>query len=647
MDIIKKIFNLHHNELLTKINNIISESEKMIENILNILNNNLQDNEKIKLLIEDTFLFDTYYGVINTKILLAESNDELKSLLMAETKLKNYNTNFNKNKNLLDLIINLIKTTNDEYNKIFLAKMGQSIEKFGTRFNNVEKISKILIQLEQTENNILTNIEKPLNIKLDRQKLDAHSDSIMSTVYNDLNNVRINKKIYYYLLKKISDKKLRNDISDKFMKKFINILPLAGKLIILRDAYAKNLGNNNFYELISGKSTEETNNIHELIKDLNSQIDEKFNIIVFGLKSNNNYTDKINLNDIIHLLNKFDVDIKIKPIEIMQIVMFTIQKKFNLEFKYSNVDSLNKYSNCIEIYDQQKKLRGYIHVDLLSRETKNINQVTVIKLNNQYKENLPNVYLLGCYSDLEKNYCNYSDLVIMFREFGNILMNIFALTPNGINEVDVEIYNFIPDFMEFLAYDNFVLDLVCTKLYGNDKNNIKRIKNIKIYKSYERIINLKIKCLHTLFDNIVHVSDSLINEIKKCELEDIKTKLLQLYNKIFCDIFQKQKNIIHLDYNLITPQIIYNLIDGNQGLIFGSIISYILAFNCYDIITKSQNNTFNFIIELLENKNYSYKQTILNFISDKNIDYYTYFLKNCLDIDDEENYYEEETISHT
>jgi len=643
MDIIKKIFNLHHNDLLTKINNIISESEKMIENILN---NQISDQDKIRLLIEDTFLFDTYYGVINIKILLAESNDELKSLIMTETKLKNYNINFNKNKKLLDLIINLIKTTDDQYDKIFLAKMGQSIEKFGTRCDNVDKISKILIQLEQTENNILNSIEKPLVIKLDRNKIDAQSDSIMSSVYNDLNNVQINKKIYYYLLKKISDKKLRNEISDKFIKKFINILPLAGKLIVLRNVYSKNLDNNNFYELISGKSQDETDNIHELIMDLNTKIDEKFNLILHNLKLTNNYLDKININDIIYLLNKFEIDIKIKPIEIMQIVMFTIQKKFNLEFKYSDVESLNKYANCIEVYDSNKKLRGYIHIDLLARDTKNINQITVIKLNNQYKENLPNVYLLGYYSDLEKNSCTYTDMVVMFREFGNVLMNIFAITPNGISELDVEIYNFIPDFMEFLAYDDFVLELTCNKLYGNDnKNNLKKIKNIKIYKNYEIIINLKIKCLYALFDNIVHVSDNLINEIKKCELEDIKTKLLQLYNKIFNDIFQNQKHIMNLDFNLIMPQIIYNLIDGNQGLIFGSIISYILAFNCHDIMKKSSSN--NFIIELLENKNYSYKQTILNYISNRNIDYYTYFLKNCLDISEEENYYEEETERKT
>lgn len=641
MDIIKRIFNLDHNELLIKINNLISESDKMVERLLQ--DNILKNEDKIKLLIEDTFIFDTYYGIINLKLLVAESNDEIANLSIAETKLKNYNIKFNKNKELLELIIVLIKETENNYDKIFLAKMGQSFEKFGTRFDNVDKISNILIQLEQTENAIFTNIEKPVQMKIDRKRIDARSESIMSSVYNDMdNNVKITKKIYYYLLKKISDKNIRTELEDKFIKKFIQILPLAGKLLVLRNAYSKNLGYDNFYDMISGKSNEETENIQQLIIDLNSKIDDKFTLILNNIRNINgiNNNNKIDFNDIIYLLNKIDLDIKLKPIDIMQIVMFTIQKKFNLEFKYSQIDGLNKYSNCIEIYDSTKKLRGYLHIDLLQRNTKKINQITVIKLNNQYKENLPNVYLLGCYSDLEKNNCNISDMVAMFKEFGNVLMNIFAITPNGINELDVEMYNFIPDFMEFFAYDDFVLSVMCSKIFDDKVNIQKKIKNIKIQRNYEIIINLKIKCLNILFDNVIHSSNELINDIKKSELEEIKIKLLNLYNKIYSDVFDKQKNILKQNHNYINPQIIYNLIDGNHGLLFGSILSYILAFNCQHMLKNT--NTNNFIIELLENKDFSYKKTILNFVSNSNTDYYKYFLKNCLDIDDDENYYDDE-----
>jgi hypothetical protein len=223
-------------------------------------------------------------------------------------------------------------------------------------------------------------------------------------------------------------------------------------------------------------------------------------------------------------------------------------------------------------------------------------------------------------------------------------MNIFALTPNGINEMDIEMYNFIPDFMEFFAYDDFVLSVMCSKIFDDKVNIQKKIKNIKIQRNYEIIINLKIKCLNILFDNVIHSSNELINDIKKSELEEIKIKLLNLYNKIYSDVFDKQKNILKQNLNYINPQIIYNLIDGNHGLLFGSILSYILAFNCQHMLknTNANANINNFIIELLENKDFSYKKTILDFVSNSNTDYYKYFLKNCLDIDDEENYYDEE-----
>jgi len=197
--------------------------------------------------------------------------------------------------------------------------MGQSFEKFGTRFDNVDKISNILIQLEQTENAIFTNIEKPVQMNIDRKRIDARSESIMSSVYNDHdNNVKITKKIYYYLLKKISDKNIRTELEDRFIKKFTQILPLAGKLLVLRNAYSKNLGYDNFYDMVSGKSNEETENIQQLIIDLNSKIDNKFTLILNNIRNiggvNNN---KIDFNDIIYLLNKIDLDIKLKPIDIM------------------------------------------------------------------------------------------------------------------------------------------------------------------------------------------------------------------------------------------------------------------------------------------------------------------------------------------
>jgi len=51
-----------------------------------------------------------------------------------------------------------------------------------------------------------------------------------------------------------------------------------------------------------------------------------------------------------------------------------------------------------------------------------------------------------------------------------------------------------------------------------------------------------------------------------------------------------------------------------------------------------------FLNKLLENKEYSYKKNIIDFISNNNIDYFKLFTEKCLDIiEDNNNLYDEQT----
>lgn len=621
MEFIKNIIDLNNNDIVKFFENLILKSDNDLQKILTT---NMNDNLKIKILIENTYIFDTYTGGINLISLITKDNNIYWK--KAEVLIHDYNVRFNTNKELLNLIIKLIEKTNDKYEKIFLAKMGKSMEKYGTVNENTERVSKILLQLEQTENNIYNLIEKSIKLKIDRTKIDARSESIMSTVYPDKNDsIQINKKTFYYLIKKLKDKNIRKEVEDQYNKKYIDMLPLIGKLLLLRNVYAKSLNFNNYYEFCSEKTNEETDELQNLITDLNDKLDSSFGKIIKELKDIIK-KDKITFNDIIYTIELIRPDIKLKPIEVLQYVMITIQKKFNIEFKSSKTYSINKFSNCIEVYNNKKILKGYLFIDLIKRENKNVNQTTVIKLNNHYGNNLPSVYLMSSYSDLEKEMCTYSELVNMFREFGNVLINIFAYTPNGISEIDIEIYNFIPDIMEFLAYDDFILDLICKKLYGTNFNKKKR--EIKLLRRLELIVNLKLKCANALFDNIVHSSSTLIDKIKKSELEEIKTILIDLNYKIMNDIFGKHFENIDINKNYILSSVINNLINGNQGFIYGTILSIILAFNAYTLIDSND-----FITKLLENKEYSYRKMILEFVSNLNHDYYTEFLVKCLNIE--------------
>ncbi len=639
MDIIRTIIELDNNhiDLIDHIESLILKSDHDIKNIIDC-KTVIDDKSKIKILIENTFLYDTYLGGINLMSII--SYDKVSLWKRAEALINNYNIKFNTNKELLKLIIKLIEKTDDKYEKIFLAKMGKSMEKYGTVGDNTDHITRILLQLEQTENNIFNIIEKPIKLKIDRNQIDARSESIMSSVYpNKTSDIYINKKSYYYLIKKLKNKNIRKDLEDQYINKYTNMLPLIGKLLLLRYVYSKALNFNNFYDLCSDKTQEETEELQGLITDLNKKLDDPFRKIIIELKTILK-KDKMSFNDIIYSIELIRPEIKLKPIEVLQYVMIVIQKKFNIEFKSSEQKSLNKFSNCIEVYDTSKKLKGFIFVDLLKRANKNISQTTVIKLNNQYGDNLPSVYLMSSYNDLEKESCTFSELVNMFREFGNILINLFAYTPNGINEIDIEIYNFVPDIMEFLAYDDFTLDLVCQKIFGDNSNKKKR--DIKLLRRLELIVNLKIKCAGALFDNVVHNSDSLIKNIKKSELEQIKSIITGLHYKIMKDIFGNHEDILELRQDYVLPSFINNLANGNQGYIYGTILSMILAYNAYNLIIS--NKSSNFIGKLLENKEYSYRKMILEFVSELNHDYYTQFLIKCLNIEiRKENSYDDYT----
>ena len=631
MDLIKTIINLNNNDVIGFFEKIILKSDNDIDKIINT---NMTSNAKIKTLIENTYLIDTYTSCINLMNILTRDNSNFKR---AEIMIQEHNIKFNTNKQLLDLIIKLIDNTNNKYDKIFLAKMGKSMEKYGTVGKKISRITKILLQLEQTENNLYNLVEKSIKLKIDKSKIDAGTETIMSSVYSDTNNtIQINKKTFYYLMKKLRDKNLRSELEEQYNKKYTNLLPLIGKLLLLRNTYAKELNYDNYYELCSEKTSDETTELQNLISDLNDKLDNSFGKIVSQLRDIIK-KEKICFNDIIYAIELIKPDIKLKPIEILQYVMVTIQKKFKIEFKSSKAFVLNQYSNCIEVYDNNKILKGYIFIDLLKRDTKNINQTTVIKLNSQYENNLPSVYLASSYSDLEKEICTYSELVNMFREFGNVLINIFAYTPNGINEIDIEIYNFVPDIMEFLAYDDMVLEMVCKKVYG-DNYKCKK-KNIILMRRLELIVNLKLKCANALFDNVIHSSDSLIDKMKKSELEELKSILLELNNKVMNDIFGKHNDVININKNYIFPSVINNLINGNQGYVYGTILSIILAYNAYILIESND-----FFIKLLENKEYSYRKMILDFISNLNHDYYTEFLSKCLNIETQKvNAYDEAT----
>ena len=630
MDIINKLNRLSHNELNQKIEILISKS---IDTRKIISEDTTSNENKIKLLVNDTFTFNLYSSCIYL-LELKETNKEAKLFYeKIGNVLKEYNISYNADINLLKSILKMCTESNNPDVKFFLLRNIKSMEKYGTCNNNHKKILQLLTNIEQTESIIINILDKPLKINIDRNKIDAKSESIVSSVYpNKQNIILIDKNKYYYLVKKISDRNVRIHLEKQYMKRYNELLPAISKLIISRDLYAKLLGYDSFYRFTSNKSDEDTDNLKIMLKDLNDKLDFQLKSTFNTIKNLTNIKEQLTLSDIIFGLNKFFPDIKLKPLDIFQIAFIHIQNKFKIRFSESKVKPLNKDCNPIEIFDSNNKLRGYLFLDLL-KGNKKINQLSLLKLSTGYGENLPVLYLIGAYTDLEKPICTYSDVVTIFRELGHVINNIFIYTPLGISEDFVELINFLPDLLEYMAYDPVVI-----KSLIKEKNYVKQILKAR---EHEILINLKLKCINVLFDSIIHSSKEFLDIIKKDNDSNSSNIMLDLYKKVFTDVFQKLSDQVDCNLTFILPSVIHNIINGQQSLIYGNILSTILAYNAYEYI--SNNSQTISIFELLENKNYSYKTNLIKFIMTINEDYYKNFLSGCLKIKDVSlnNYFDE------
>ncbi len=603
------------------IENLISKS---IDTRRLICENKTSDDNKIKLLVNDTFSFNLCMSCLFLLELKSNNKTEKELYITLSKKLKDYNLLYNTDINLLKVSLELCKKIEDVDKKFFLLRTIKSMEKFGTCSKDYKKIYSLLKNIEITENLINDILEKPLKINIDRNKIDAQSESIVSSVYpNKQNLIYIDKNKYYYLVKKISERNVRTYLEKQYMQRYNELLPAITKLIISRNIYSELLGYDSFYKFCSNKTDEDTENLKVMLKDLNEKLDFQLVSTLDTIKKLTNINDKLSLSDIIYGLNKFFPDVKLKPIDILQIAFVHIQKKFNIRFSESKITPLNKDCNPLEIYDSKNNLRGYLFLDLL-KGNKTIKQLTLIKLASSYGENLPVLYLMGTYTDLEKPICTYSDVVIIFRELGHVINNIFVHTPLGVSEDEIELINFLPDLMEYMAYDPIVIRSLI-KERGQYKQLLKAREN-------EIIINLKLKCINVLFDSIIHSSKDFIDIAKKATDTQLENIMLDLYKKVFTDVFDKLSHLVDCNIGFILPSVIHNIINGQQSLIYGNILSSILAYNAYECLNK--NNNTKILFELLENKNYSYKKNLIKFISTLNEDYYKNFLSGCLKIKD-------------
>ena len=194
----------------------------------------------------------------------------------------------------------------------------------------------------------------------------------------------------------------------------------------------------------------------------------------------------------------------------------------------------------------------------------------------------------------------YNEIMILFKEFGNIVSNICYKSKVGLLNYDEEYTNFFPLLFEYIVYDTNTIKMIISndKKYNNIKNISVMINHILLSRDIEICYGLKIRCINAKFDHLLHNSLSLLNIITKAieTKGHAKEEILQTYKNIYTEFMYPLSKYFQTEIECIDPQVLMQQINGYQGQCYAKLMNEILAFGCYWLIINNKKKN---IVELL------------------------------------------------
>ena len=563
--------------------NIKKNVVKYIENSSKLLESLNENNKVIKFLKEDTLILNFYLNLINYK-LINEEDDEIWNSL--NNMLITHNNDFIINKNLYEILSNKKEK--------FLINFKNNMELNGINNN---KIKIILKTISNNEKNINENLNINSFINLDNKLLNKQ-------IKNDKKvKIELNFDNYYYLLNNISSSIIRKRIEVLYNKKSDNFLKDIGKISILKNIYANEMNYNSFSNL-KIKNNSNNDNIKIFIDKLLLLIDEKSNLELLNIKSKLNkdgFDKKVDYNDLIYYHNKIQDKTLFKPSKVLDVIFELFEEYFFIKIENFNENIFK----CKDI--QNDKLLGFLILNFKIKSKKHFNP-TYIKLYDNFDDKNVLCSLINCnFESLDKKCINYNDINKLFIEFGYLLKNLNE-TFEDLNNNDILEYDLLlPNLMSSLSYEKFVINKIT-----NDSNIT---DHILFSKGVDFCINLKIKCLDILFDNILYSDINFFNSIKN-ELDKNSdcSKIKEFYIKFYKKFFKNNEKYFNTDIKNIPLSVIYNLINGSEGILFYNLLCEIISEKILIILKKNKKEKLKFN-NILKNKELNFRDKILNYLS--------------------------------
>lgn len=513
---------------------------------------------------------------------------------------------------------------------------GKIIKKFQEKQN--KKIKDLCVDI----NNVTENIRKSLNTI----PVVTNAKIIRSLVKTNVpSEIKLNKANYFILQKKIKNPEFRKEIEEIYFKKTEGCLSDFSKILILRHKLALEFGHSTFFEHIKHNSPGESLRAKELIKDLILKLQNRSKKELVRIQKELNkdgFKKKVDLRDIIYYYEKFKSVSLFSPSYVIAVIFQVLQNLFGVSF---NEITYKEKLWCNSIKTFLVKVnnvdKGYVHIDLLKSDRCGVGVFSIQLCNRHVDEignmKLPQVALICNYSSGNDKCITYSDIVHLFREFGNIVQTI--LRPSY--DKNDDFFTLMAQIMEFIAWEKTIISKLCK---GGDNAIVDHI----LFTRYINFANsIKMRCVNSLFDHTIHNSSDFIKMLEDNSLLS-SSILLKVYKKIYHDVMFSNESIINLDVTGISPTVIFQEINGSEGSLYSSILTEILSFSVYSSIKNNKGKEF--INNIICSDNKKLKELLYKFITDMPENSYDLYLKEVIghdEIDTELNILQNEKIKNT
>lgn len=473
--------------------------------------------------------FNFYYSVL-TLLCSISSEDEKLYLDKHLSMFSNFSKSFRCDKNVIEFLKNVPTI---DTNKGTLRNLIIRLQINGAELS--ENCKRALLKMHNYESNIFEKINK-ISIPIEKGYLNIDT--------------------YHGIIQETKKHLSRIEYDNKLSISCSDIFPVISRLLVYRDTVYKKLDFNNYFEYKTGKNKNDIKYMFSVIKYLVTATNNRVSLLLNKLYSINENT-KLCRGDIVYYTPP--PDYQLDPTTAYDILLDVLAENFELKIKYiKRIKNFFVYS--VSDY-------GYLYLNLNCYN---------------FQSGEPMFINLGkgiatVVANYDKSIIRYTDIVSLAREVGYALQ--YICSKSSIQEEDQEFYTLIPKISEWIVKDPNNISRFNASF--KNKNVSIVVKSIQRYYHYTEPMSLRFKCINSIFDFYVHSNNKFINELKTINKKRMHLLFNNTYKNIAKKVMYRFSDYIDTNNLNISPHILLQLVNGEQGVVFGSIITDVFAYNIY------------------------------------------------------------------